>query len=131
MTQSMPSSVRLGERELNVSISPRAARQLALRESPLHIEMELYFSCLIRKRVNVGETGRRAFVSTALADNATISFRPVMTRHCAVSDVDGEPPVEDFPITAAERFIPHWLRLDYRRGRWEGDFGYSESPAPG
>jgi hypothetical protein len=131
MTQALPPSVRLGERELSVNISARAARQLALRESPLHIEMELYFSCLIRKRVNFGEMERPAFHSAAFANNAVISFRPVMTRHCTVSEVDGEPPVEDFPLTAAERFTPHWLRLDYRRGRWEGDFGFSEPPAGG
>jgi len=129
MAASLPSSVRLGERILSVSISDRAAQQLARREAPLHIEMELYFSCLIRKRVNFGELERPALSSAGFANNAVISFRPVMTRHCAVSEVEGEPPVEDFPLTAAERFTPHWLRLDYRHGHWEGDFGFSGQSA--
>jgi hypothetical protein len=31
------------------------------------------------------------------------------------------------PIIKPERFIPHWLMLDYRRGKWQADFGYVTS----
>jgi hypothetical protein len=33
------------------------------------------------------------------------------------------------PILNPERFYPHWLTLDYRRGKWLADFGYVGSKA--
>ena len=36
-------------------ISGRAHKQLRTRATPLYLELELYFSCLLHKRVNVHE----------------------------------------------------------------------------
>jgi hypothetical protein len=33
--------------------------------------------------------------------------------------------VTDFPITEPERYVPHWLKLDYKGGQWYGEFGYA------
>ena len=30
----------------------------------------------------------------------------------------------DFPIAKPEAYVPHWLRIDYRKGQWQGEFGY-------
>jgi len=115
-------------KQIQVEISNKAKQQLNNRKTPIFIEMELYFSCLIRKQIRVREDLREsldAAFSTQLSDNLQISFRPVMTRSCSVSSCDGdEPPLSDFPIKKPESYIPKWLKLDFKKGEWCGDFGY-------
>ena len=116
-------------RPLKLTVSQRAQTQLARRTSPLFLEMELYFSCLIRKRVLVHESTDDLDAVT-LADKLMAWFRPVVTETCAMRDVERDnPPVKDMPILNPERFYPHWLTLDYRRGKWLADFGYVGSRA--
>ena len=55
----------------------------------------------------------------------TVRFRPVMTASCPV-DSD-EVPVADFPIQKPEAYVPRWLHIDYRHGKWVGEFGYVNS----
>ena len=122
----MQRTITFQGRPLKLTVSPRAQTQLTRRTSPLFLEMELYFSCLIRKRVLVRETIEEGAV--ALVDNLVARFRPVVTETCAMRDVERDnPPVKDMPILNPERFYPHWLTLDYRRGQWRADFGYNGS----
>jgi len=125
----MQHTITFQGRSLQLTVSQRAQVQLDLRSEPLFLEMELYFSCLIRKRVYVREsTGGPDVV--VLADKLMARFRPVVTKTCAMRDVERDnPPVMDMPIIKPERFFPHWLTLDYRRGDWQADFGYVTSGA--
>ena len=113
---------------IRVELSDKAKTQLLNRETPLFIEMELYFSCLLRKELRIYETLREqveeAFV-TQLSDRLHISFRPVMTKSCSVSSCEGEaPPLSDFPIKKPQAYVPKWLKIDFKKGEWCGDFGY-------
>ncbi len=84
--------------------------------------MELYFSCLIRYKVRFHERADDGAV--VVNDKLWLRFRPVMTAQCG-NDYDGdEPPLTDFPIVKPGAFTPHWLTIDYRRGQWQGEFGY-------
>jgi len=121
-------TVEMLGKQIQVEISNNAARQLNARGVPLYIEMELYFSCLIRKQVRVYETfvepADRKF-SVQFSDKLQISFRPVMTKSCSIASCeDGKPPLSDFPIRKPQSYIPRWLRLDFSKGKWCGDFGY-------
>jgi hypothetical protein len=111
---------------LGIEMSARAAEEIARRKTPLLAEMELYFSCLVRKRVRFYEDAdRRPQDSVRVDERLMVRFRPVMTQSCSVGEVEGdEPPVTDFPIVNPAAFVPHWLRLDYRDGQWQGEFGY-------
>jgi hypothetical protein len=116
-------------RVLELTVSRQAQTQLDRRTEPLFLEMELYFSCLIRKRVLVRESIDGPDAVT-LGDRLVARFRPVVTQTCAMRDVERDnPPVKDMPIIRPERFFPHWLTLDYRRGTWLADFGYVTSAA--
>ncbi len=122
----MKQTVQILGRSVVVELSRAAVKHLEQREHHLCLEMELYFSCMIRKRVNVRaaiDSGMSVFVN----DRLEIGFRPVMTKTCSVSSCGGDsPPVSDFPIIKAERFIPHWLKVDYKKGEWVSEFGYRE-----
>ena len=125
----MGKTVAVGGRSLNLTISKRAQAQLDRRTSALFLELELYFSCLVRKRVYVRETLDAHDVHT-VSDKLQVRFRPVVTETCAMREVERDnPPVRDMPIVHPERYFPHWLTLDYVRGEWLAEFGYAQSPA--
>lgn len=109
-------------RQLTIHTSKAADRALLERNEPLIVEMELYFSCLIRKQVRFP---RQAQNCQPVNDSLMITFRPVMTSHCNVEPGDGPPPLTDFPIERAEAYVPHWLKLDYANDQWQGEFGYA------
>ncbi len=121
----MTRDIDIEGRSLRVQISRAAQEQLCRRSDPLLLEMELYFSCLVRKRVYVRESaGDREVLP--VADKLKVWFRPVVTRTCSISSCEGgPPPVDDLPITRPERYFPRWLTLDYRGGQWQADFGYA------
>lgn len=119
-------------KSVKVEFSAKAERELRNRKSSLYIEMELYFSCLLRKQVRVYEKARHEsgqhigddFI-VKISDKLCIGFRPVMTKSCSVSSCAGEkPPLSDFPIEKPQTFVPKWLKIDFRKGEWCGDFGY-------
>lgn len=119
--------VSLWGKPFKLSISNKAQAQLDRRTIPLLLEMELYFSCLVRKRVYVRDhtNGQDA---AALSDKLRVSFRPVVTQSCAMREVERDnPPVMDMPIVKPERYFPHWLTLDYKRGKWLAEFGYASA----
>jgi hypothetical protein len=121
-------TIDINGRNLRVRISGRAQAQLRRRATPLYLELELYFSCLLRKRVNVRERPD-GFESHAINDRLGVWFRPVVTQGCAIGECEaGKPPVTDMPVVRPERYFPHWLTLDYRGGEWRADFGYADPP---
>ncbi len=125
----MNHTVTVNGRSLRVALSKAAKRALEQRADALLLEMELYFSCLIRKRVYVREEFK-GVDSIPVSDKLHISFRPVVTQSCAIRDVPRDnPPVRDMPIVRPERYFPHWLTLDYRRGEWLAEFGYGGETA--
>lgn len=116
--------LNLGGRALELRLSAAAQRQLAAGGAPLVAEMELYFSCLIRKRVRFPAAPHAGATCVRVGEKLTLCFRPVMTRACAVETVEGAPELEAFPIQRPEAFLPKWLELDWRKGDWSGDFGF-------
>ena len=106
-----------------VMLTAAAQHALAQRERPLIVEMELYFSCLLRLRVLFDREGDDALASLVNPQLA-VRFRPVMSRRCDLHAVEGKPPLDDFPIKNRAPYVPHWLHLDFRKGEWGGKFGY-------
>ena len=121
-------NVEMLGKQIQVEIGKHAERQLSNRTTPLFVEMELYFSCLLRKEIRIRETLRERLdeeFSAQFSELLHISFRPVMTKSCSVSSCAGEkPPLSDFPIQRPQSYIPKWLKLDFKKGEWCGDFGY-------
>lgn len=114
-------------RNITVKLSRSALKALDEREHHLCLEMELYFSCMIRKQVNVRaaiDNGISVFVN----DMLEVGFRPVMTKSCSVNHSETSlPDLSDFPLIKPERYIPNWLNVDYIRGEWQAEFGYNNN----
>ncbi len=104
-----------------VEWSASADKKMQGLAEPLLVEMELYFSCLIRKAVRFGRDAQAGNFALA-GPQLRIGFRPVMTKACDINDFEGEPPVEDFPIVKPQAFVPKRLTIDYSGGKWKGEF---------
>jgi hypothetical protein len=106
-----------------VALSRRAEKALTRLTVPLVAEMELYFSCLIRKAVRFNDfsTGSDA---TPVSPNLYLRFRPVGSRSCGLKLSDGKPQLDDFPVVNPKAYTPDWVEVDFRHGEWLGHFGY-------
>ncbi|MDH5180914.1 MAG: hypothetical protein OEY07_14680 [Gammaproteobacteria bacterium] len=120
----MEKIIQLEGRDIRISLSNRAIQALQRRHVPLLVELELYFSCLIRKRVIFSDTDR-ADGATSVTDNLNLLFRPVMSRACQVDNTAAAPDLIDFPLANKQAVVPGWVNIDYRRGQWLGEFGYA------
>lgn len=115
--------ILIQNKPVQVLLSKSAEKALQQRESTLFVEMELYFSCLIRKQVLFHERQRQAD-SVTVNEKLSVSFHPVMTESCMIKDAEPEPVKSDFDIQRRECFTPRWLKLDYKKGNWLGEYGY-------
>ena len=120
----MHTTVTIEGKTVTVETSQSADRALLARKQPLLAEMELYFSCLIRKQVRFREAGENNN-EIVVGDRLAVRFRPVMTAKCDINFEGDAPPLTDFPIVKPAAYIPHWLRIDFRGGEWKGEFGYN------
>ncbi len=119
----MSATVTIHGKPVAVDWSPAAERAIVARSQPLLVEMELYFSCLIRKRVRFpGSAETTRFVNAT--PHLRVSFRPVMTASCLIDAELDEPRLEEFPIVNPAAFVPRWLTIDFRKEAWTGLFGY-------
>ncbi|MBU1691809.1 MAG: hypothetical protein KJ958_10520 [Gammaproteobacteria bacterium] len=120
----MHSTVEIFNKTVRVEWSDAAESAMASRMGPLTVEMELYFSCLIHKKMRFGDQAHsREFLP--VNQHLAVAFRPVMTNNCKIDRDNAEAPLSDFEIKNPAAFVPHWLKIDFRHGKWAGDFGFS------
>lgn len=110
------------EKKLRISLTRSARKALTQRQAVLVAEMELLFSCIVRKRVYFGEPDGKPFEQ--INEKLGIRFSPLVGSSCQVSGQKADLPVGAFPLTDAARFLPKWLIIDFRNGQWAGKFGY-------
>ena len=118
----MEKQIKIQGKTVAVSLTQSAENALALRDKVLVAEMELYFSCLIRKQVRFRENLEDDAIN--VTEQLAVRFRPVMTKVCGIDYEGDEPPLTDFPIKKPESFIPHWLKIDFKNNEWMGEFGF-------
>ncbi|MEO6148218.1 MAG: hypothetical protein ABIT70_14495 [Sulfuriferula sp.] len=118
----MIATIEIMGKNVRVQWSEAAEKALNKLTSPLLVEMELLFSCLIRKAVRFRQDDHpENFVS--VTPQLKVRFRPVMTRACRISDLGGsETPLADFPIKKPSAFVPKYLYIDHHHGQWVGEF---------
>lgn len=122
----MQQQLQFQGKTFTLTLTDAARRVVAARATPLVAEMELFFSCLIRLKVRFREQTDLSNCVKAL-DNLHLRFRPVMTAQCDLNYEGDEPPLTDFPIAKPAAFVPHWLKIDYRHGELQGEFGYTRN----
>ena len=117
----MHTKIYIEGRQIDIDISERALTAITQRQTPITAVMELYFSCLLRKRVLFEET----VTGQEVVPGLHLQFKQMMTRACRMDEANGHAPdMTDFPIVKKSAFVPHWLKIDYQKGQWIGEFGY-------
>ncbi len=128
-------------RSIQTSYSSKAKEIAAQLSNPIVIEIQIYFSCMLGKRLayysdapipGTYQLEANQFKdiiedSQHLTGKIYIRFNTVITKSCLVSDYIGPPPVTDFPIVNKEVFVPNWLNIDFAKGVFTGEYGWTES----
>lgn len=121
----MNATIQLYGKPVRVELSAAAERALAKRGAPLFVEVQLIFGCMVAKRVWFrDEANENAVPVTPML---SVWFRPARyQKACSFDDIDSGAEASDFPMVAERKgFVPDVVRIDYRAGKWVGDFTYS------
>ena len=117
-------SVVLQGREVEIDWTRRADDELVRRETPLCVELRLYFSCLVKKQLFFHQ-GPVELASTRVNDRLALAFRPFTAAACdPVEFATHYPAGRDLSDGVAAGWVPRRVTLDYRKGQWQGRFGY-------
>ncbi len=129
------------DKTIDIKLSEEASQQCNKLASILVIEIQIYFSCLLGKRLafysekplagawqlSAEELATILKDSQQLDNKLYIRFNTVMTKTCSVSDAIGPPPVTDFSIKNLKPYVPGWLDIDYKNDQWAGHYGWNSS----
>lgn len=116
-------TVNINNHDVLVEWTPAAASELARRTAPLIVELELYFSCLVKKFVHFREDSRGR-PTVAAGDMLHLYFRPVTSTACSFETAErfGRQPEMDIDTPATRRIAPKRVNLDHVDGVWRGSF---------
>ena len=121
----MNATIQLYGKPVRVELSAEAERALAQRSAPLYAEVQLIFGCMIAKRVWFRDEANENAVT--VTPKLSMWFRPARyEKACSFDDIDSGAEASDFPIAVDRKgFVPDVVHIDYRAGKWVGDFTYS------
>ena len=122
----MPHSIiQIHGKSVRIELSTAAERALAARTEPLFVEIQLIFGCMIAKRVWFRDDANEHAV--AVNPKLRVWFRPARyDKTCSLDDIDDGAVASDYPMVAGRKgFVPDVVRIDFRSGKWVGDFTYS------
>ena len=137
----MSEQLTFHNKTIDIKLSNAARKQSKELKSVLVIEIQIYFSCLLGKRLafyseheiegawqlSADELAEVLKNSQQLTDKTYVRFNTVMTKSCPVGDYIGPPPVTDFAIANQKPYVPNWLNIDYKNGQWAGQYGWKAS----
>ena len=116
-------TVSVNGKPLAVEWTRAAARKLAERSAPLVVELELYFSCLVKKFVHFHDDapGR---ASVEVTDKFHLFFHAVTSTACTMDVAErlGRQPEIELDTVATRKMAPKRLRLDFSKGKWQANF---------
>jgi len=135
----MKTNLVFHDKAIDIQLAQSAEKQHQLLDSPLIIEIQIYFSCLISKRlafysaqrskgisqINTVELTDKLRDSQKLSKNLYVRVTAIMTKSCSVKDNIGPPSVSDFLIQNQKPYVPAWLKIQYKNGQWNGQYGWN------
>lgn len=126
----MNTTLNLYGKPVRLELSSAAERALSRRTTPLFVEVQLIFGCMIAKRVWFREEPVDGAVPVTPMLN--VWFRPARyAKACSFDAIDNGAVASDYPMVAERRcFVPDIVRIDYRGGKWVGDFTYRRAALP-
>ena len=116
-------TVRINQREVEVKWTARAERELRRLDQGLVVELQLYFSCVIKKRVLFHAAS--GIDAIRVADRLGLTFQPIASAVCDPHEfASSYPQGKNLSGGRAARMVPRTVEIDFRQGGWEGQFYY-------
>lgn len=109
-------TVTISGKTIEVFRSANADSALAERDRPLIVEIELAFACFARKQVHFHETSTSQNV-------IGVNGKLALLISTIIPDTCGVTTKTKSTSTTLRNFMPKWVRLDYVKGKWVGEYG--------
>jgi len=118
-------TVMMNGRPVQVTTTPAARQALVQRTEPLYVELELYFSCLVKKFVHFRDDSRGK-PTVPVGDKLLLYFRPVTSTACTwdVAERLGRQPEMDIDSEALHHVAPKRVLIDHVDGQWRGSYEF-------
>ncbi len=114
-------NVHINRREVEITWTRRADTALHRLQQPLIIELQLYFSCVVKKRVLFHR--QVDFETIAVNGKIEIAFRAISSAVCNPKKFARDyPEGKNLSAGPASRMVPRVVEIDYRNDEWEGQF---------
>lgn len=114
-------TINLHGHKVEVSWTRRADKALRLRSAALLTEMQLYFSCVVQKRVLFHDEEDSDYV--IVNERLHVCFHAVEAQACDPEHFASKHPARRVLASrSATRMHPRQLLIDYRKGLWWGEF---------
>ncbi len=121
----MRHSITLFDKPLKIELSRPAERAISARNAPIIAELNLVFGCMVIKRVWFRE--QVDCKTVPVTPGLEVCFNVVRyAKTCRIADIDNGAEAEDFPIVKDKKsFVPDKLFIDYKKGRFSGNYTYT------
>ena len=116
-------SIDIRGKKMAIMYSKRAEKALIQRNSALIAELQLYFTCVVQKRVVFHEYSD--IETIAANEKLEISYHAVQSDTCdPVKFAEKHPVKKNLNSKGAQSMRPSLFKLDYKNGQWIGDFSF-------
>ena len=114
-------SINIRGKKMDIMYSRRAEKALLQRSHPLIAELQLYFTCVVQKRVNFHD---KSELETITANPLLeIAYHSVQSDACDPVEFHKKHPVkQELNSKSAQLMRPSCMQIDYKKGKWLGDF---------
>lgn len=110
-------AVNISGKDIEVFCSSSANRALARRTMPLIVELELAFACFVRKKVHFHETST-SMNMIPVNDKLALLISTIVPDTCEITTK-----TENSATITLRNFMPKWVRVDFVKGKWVGEYG--------
>lgn len=121
-------SIDIRGKKMAILYSKRAEKALMERKSPLIAELQLYFTCVVQKRVlfhEQTEHEQTELDTVKTHNNLEIAYHTVQSNACdPVEFAEKHPVKKELNSKAAQSMRPSAFKIDFKNGEWVGDFSF-------
>lgn len=116
-------SIEIRGKKMSIMYSKRAEKALQQRSHPLIAELQLYFTCVVQKRVSFHDETK---LETITANpQLEIAYHTVQSNACEPVEFAAKHPVKkELNSKGAQSMRPSLFKIDYKKGEWIGDFSF-------
>lgn len=114
-------SIDIRGKKMKIMYSKRAEKALQKRNSSLIAELQLYFTCVVQKRVVFHE--KTDLETITVNPKLEIAYHTVQSNNCnPIEFAEKHPVKKELNSKAAKSMLPSLFQIDYKNGNWVGEF---------